>query len=93
MQAPKCRVCGEREWNHVCQTVVEVSAELPAPEAVTSSEEPSLLAAEQSKAQARSAAERTQRWRAANRERYNEYMRDYRSRQRAHRERSGETWR
>ncbi len=100
MDAPKCRICGEREWNHSClrlgdvslSTAVGGSASPVAGGAGRSATEqtarsvtrPFKVSApteagspDPSVAQALSPIERTQRWRSANRERYNAYMRQY----------------
>ena len=133
MDAPKCPLCGEREWDHVCGTSERVvrrpaaqarSRRLEAHHAAwlkahperseawlaerirdgfcihhcdgdPENDDPSNVVLMESrdhhlihrllgaKGEKLSAPARVKRWRNANRDRYNAYMRDWRKRQRA----------
>ena len=76
MDAPKCRLCGVKGWNHQCDGPVPAKSQPEKVDMPVVSTPPSAISTKIS------AAERTRRWRAENRDRYNVYMRKYRRRKR-----------
>jgi hypothetical protein len=75
MDAPKCRLCGERHWGLCANQMRETAYDGP-----VASGNQALPKVPKSAQPAKSDAERVKRWRANNRERYNETMRAYRAR-------------
>jgi hypothetical protein len=84
MEAPKCRLCGERHWGG-CPSLDRGVDRKPAP--APPPKAPATKAVKVPKPVAREpgsgkSTERVKRWRVANRERYNEVMRVYRAKRR-----------
>ena len=78
MDAPKCRLCGVRDWDHQCDSPV---AAKPSPEKVDTKVDTPVVSTPTVVVSTKiSAAERVRWWRNENRGRYNAYMRAWRKR-------------
>ena len=80
MEAPKCRICGKREWGHDCPGGVPAAVVRPRTGSTPTAASTGFIEVATPKL---GVYARVVLWRAANRERYNALQRAYMAKRRA----------